>query len=445
MANGSNASFLPGEDSIGCAFAAFVCVAICLMLWAASSRSDIPLYSWTIACGIFALLFSRCDYLNPLVAFLVPWMGISFFSTLELSQYTRPLSGKTYAVVWGIEFIAFVAYYLAAQRKPQRPSGSKNEAVNSGRLWALVALYVLLTVFNVAAAGYVPLIRGILTGDTGYTEFGIHGIFGFYNAFANALGLLAYFAFLKTGRKLYLSICLLICFVFVLFVTRQSMLAMLVPFTVLHCLMRARISWKKLTASLAIMLLAFSIAGQLRSGSIKEIAGIKDEYQYLPDPVIWIYAYSYFNVLNLDTIVVNPRVPFYDGSSLVDLLPSFMRPTIAHEGDDIDVAQLNVSSYVAPVYQDVGFLGTVIFTCGIMWWSVRSYQHALQDGSFYSVSKYSVLFYCALFSFFVNFWFYLPVIFEIPILAWMSKYILVPESASPGAGPLEKMNVELPV
>jgi oligosaccharide repeat unit polymerase len=354
-------------------------------------------------------------------------MGVTFFSTLELSEYARPLSGKTYAVVWGIEFIAFVAYYLAAQKKVPRPRESKNETVNLKRLSALFALYVLLSVFNVVAAGYVPLIQGILTGDTRYLDFGIHGIFGFYNAFANALGLLSYFAYLQTGRKLYLSYCLFICLVFALFVTRQNIVAMLVSCAVLHSLVRGRINWRKLAAGAVLLLLAFSVAGQLRSGSIKEIAGIKDEYQYLPDPVIWIYAYSYFNVLNLDTIVVNPRVPFYDGSSLVDLVPSFMRPAIAHEGYDIDVAQLNVFSYVAPIYQDIGFWGTIVFTCVVIWWSVNSYQHALQNGSFYSVSKYSVLFYCALFSFFVNYWFYLPVIFEIPILAWMSKYILLPE------------------
>ena len=351
-----------------------------------------------------------------------------FYGPFELSQFARPLNGKTYAVVWGIEFAALVTYYLAARKKLRRQAKVKTETVSAGKLWALVALYALLTIFNVVAAGYVPLIRGIQTGETDYLDFGIHGIFGFYNAFANALGLLSYFAFLQTGRKLYLSFCLLICLVFVLFVNRQNLLSMLVQCTVLHCLMRGRISRKKLAAGGVLFLLAFSAAGEFRSGSIKEIAGIKDEYQYLPDPLIWIYAYSYFNVLNLDTIVVNPRVPFYDGSSLANLVPSFMRPAISHSGgDDIDVSALNVSSYVAPIYQDVGFWGTVIFTCGVMWWSVRSYRHALPDGSFYSISKYSVLFFCALFSFFVNSWFYLPIIFEIPILASMSKYTLVPE------------------
>jgi oligosaccharide repeat unit polymerase len=239
----------------------------------------------------------------------------------------------------------------------------------------------------------------------------------------------SYFGFLQTGRKLYLYVCLLICFVFVLFVTRQNLVSMLIECTVLHCLMRGRISRKKLTAGVGAVLILFAIAGQLRSGSIKEIAGIKEEYQTLPDAVIWIYGYSYFNVLNLDNIVTNSRVPLYDGSAVMNLLPSSIRPTMSRDLEAIEVSELNVSSYVAPIYADVGFWGTLIFTCGVMWWSVRSYRRALQEGSFYSVSKYSVLFFCALFSFYVNFWFYLPIIFEIPILAWMSKYILVPEAS----------------
>jgi oligosaccharide repeat unit polymerase len=427
ISNDSKSPFVRAVDSSESAFAVFFFVAICLMVWGASSRLDLPFFCWTITCGIFGLLFSKCDYLNPLPAFLFPWMAITLFASLELSQFARPLSGRTYWLVWSIELCAFITYYLAARKRPRLPGKSKNEIVSSRKFSALVTTFVLFTIFNVAAAGYIPLMRGILTGETDYLAFGIHGVLGFYYAFANALGTLSYFAFLQTGRKLYLSVCVLICLVFVLFVSRQNLLSMMVQCTVLHSLMRGRISWKKLTAGVGVMLVALSIAGQLRSGSIKEIAGIKDEYQNVPEPIIWIYAYSYFNVLNLDNIITDSRVPLYDGSALMNLLPSSIRPAMSHGLDEIEVTELNVSSYVAPIYADVGFWGTVVFTCGVIWWSVRSYQHALQERSFYSVSRYSVLFFCALFSFFVNFWFYLPVIFEIPLLAWMSKYILAPE------------------
>jgi oligosaccharide repeat unit polymerase len=423
------ASFIPGVRSSSLAIAALGSLAAGLLIWSARSSSEAPFVVWSIACAVGALLICRFDYLNPLLAFLFPWLAIAFFGRLELSRFARPLSSKTYEVFWAINLSALAAYYVAARKRPLRSARPRKEAVSVEKFSVLVGLFAVLTIFNVAAAGYVPLIRGILTGDTAYLDFGIHGIFGFYNAFANALGVLSFFAFLQTGRKKYLVVCLIICLAFVLFVTRQNVLSMLVQCTVVYCFVRGRISRVKLAAGAAFMLLLFSVAGTLRSGDIKQIAGIKDEYQGLPDGVIWIYAYSYFNVLNLDNVVTNPRLPVYDGSAILSLLPSFLRPETSHIDEEIELEEFNAYSYVAPIYADVGMWGAVLFTCGVMWWSVRSYQQALQDGSFYSISKYSVLFFCALFSFFVNFWFYLPIIFEIPIVAWMSKYILGPNTS----------------
>ncbi len=415
---------VPAAKSIGFQFAALVFVAICLAGWSARSHSDAPFAVWSIMAAVFAVLLSKFDYLNPLPAFFFPWMTITLFGGLELSQYARPLSDKTHIIVWAIEFSAFLGYYLAVRRKRSRPEKPFIAVVSVGKFSALVWIFAALTVFNVAVAGYVPLITGIRTGDTGYLDFGVHGVYGFYNAFANALGLLAFFMFLQTGRRLYLAVWALICAVFVLFVSRQNVLSMVIQSAVVYCFVKGRISRKKLAVCAAFLLVLFSVAGTLRSGNIKQIAGIKDEYQDLPDAVIWIYAYSYFNVLNLDNVLTNSQLPVYDGSAVLSLLPTFLRPELSHIDEEIELEQFNAYSYVAPVFADAGLWGTVLFTCGIMWWSVSSYQQALQDGSFYSISKYSVLFFCALFSFFVNFWFYLPIICEIPILAWMSKYVL---------------------
>jgi oligosaccharide repeat unit polymerase len=333
------------------------------------------------------------------------------------------LSNKTYVLVWAVELSAFAAYYFV-RKKPLLRKRQAREVVSVDRFSVLVWSFVILSVFNVAVAGYVPLIAGIRTGDSGYLDFGIHGIYGFYNAFANALGILSLFMFLRTKGKRYLAVWLLICAVFILFVSRQNVLSMVVQSVVVYCFVKGRISRKKLAAGVVFALLLFSFAGNLRSGDIKQVAGIKNEYQDLPDAAIWIYAYSYFNVLNLDNVLTNSQLPVYDGSAVLSLLPTFLRPELSHLDDEIELEQFNAYSYVAPIYADVGLWGTVLFTFGIMWWTARSYQQVLEDGSFYSIAKYSVLFFCALFSFFVNFWFYLPIIFEIPILAWMSHYVL---------------------
>ena len=411
-------------DLLRRAFLALALMAVGGLVWRMGTPSSSPFVLWSIIFVPAVMFVLKFDYLNPLLVFLLPWFVVTLFASMEVSRFARPLSEKTYRVLWGMEAAAIVSYYLAVQSKPKR-SPRQEEAIKEGRYWTLVWIYAALTIFNVAAAGYVPLIRGIQTGDTDYLDFGVHSIFGFYNAFSNALGVLSFFVWMRTGRKAYLWVLLLIFTFFVLFVTRQNVMSMVVECAVVYCFVKGRISGTKIAAGVAVVAILFAVAGNLRSGNIKEIAGIKEEYQDLPDAMIWIYGYSYFNVLNLDNVITNPAVPFYDGSGVLALLPTVLRPTTSHTVDELEVEQFTVSSYVAPIYADVGFWGIVLFTGAVTWWGIRSYQRAMQDGSFYSIAKYSVLFLCALFSLFWNFWFYLPIIFEIPIFAGMSVYILV--------------------
>lgn len=419
----SSTAYLFRSNATRLELAAVVVFAAVLLIWNGATRSNLPFVVWSLGSVLIVLRLSRFDSLHPLAAFLFPWLTVSVFAQLELSRFARPLTGKTYATIWGLELAAIISSYLLTQRPPGRGKAPELTAFRPSRVTLLFILYSGLTVLNVALAGYVPLVSGVATGDTGYLDFGLHGIYGFYNAFANSLGVLCFFLFCKTGRKLYLLACLLIGAVFVLFVSRQNVVSMLVQCGVIYSFVKGRIGRTKLIVAVTVVLVLFSIAGNLRSGDVKQIAGIKDEYQNVPGALIWVYAYSYFNIVNLDNVVTSPGVPVYDGSSLFSLLPTFMRPEISHIEQEIELSQFNAYSYVAPVYADLGLAGTVLFTVLVTAWAIRSYQRALVERSFYLIAKYSVLFFCALFSFFVNFWLYLPVISEIPILAGMSWFV----------------------
>ena len=50
----------------------------------------------------------------------------------------------------------------------------------------------------------------------------------------------------------------------------------------------------------------------------------------LPTIIVWLYAYSYFNVLNLENMITRSGAPFYDGSMWRQLLPSVLRPASVH-------------------------------------------------------------------------------------------------------------------
>src|SRR5260370_10588441 len=145
----SRRTFVPVTNSMGVQFAALVFLAAWLAAWSAKSHSDLPFIVWSFVAGAFALLFSRLDYLNPLPAFLFPWLVITFFGGLELSQYARPLSNKPYVLVWAIELSAFVPYYLAG-KKPLSRMRPASQLVDRSRFSVLVCSFVLLSVCNVS-------------------------------------------------------------------------------------------------------------------------------------------------------------------------------------------------------------------------------------------------------------------------------------------------------
>jgi len=392
---------------------------------------------WIIAAAavVAAVIVLKFDYLNPLIAFLLPWIGISMFANMGISKYARPLSGKTHAILLAVQVVAVGGYFLARHAGPA--TGRKRLKCNVNHA---VFCFVAFTLFNIAVAGYVPLIRGIATGDTEYLTFGVHGVFGLYNAFANALAVFSFFLYLKRGGKRYLWICVAVLSVFVLFVTRQNLLSVIVENFVVYGLVRGRIRRRTLALGAALLLVLFALAGTWRSGDIKEIAGVREEYAWVPDPVIWVYGYSYFTALNLDNVISDPKFPAFDGSSLFGLMPSFLRPKVSYANQTRELSQFTVYSYIAPIYADIGIAGVLLFTFAMCWWGAQSYQRARQERSFYSIAKYAVLFYCALFSFFVNYWLFLPIIAQIPILKVFSRYGFRPEirsrrSAAPNALP----------
>ena len=110
---------------------------------------------------------------------------------------------------------------VLAIQKWDKPSKSR---LNARLVFGLIdILFFLFTVLNIAIAGYVPLLRGLSGGSTGYTEFGIHGVFGFYLALANALAIINFVIFLRTGKRIYIVRYIAILVVLVALITRQNL------------------------------------------------------------------------------------------------------------------------------------------------------------------------------------------------------------------------------
>lgn len=394
----------------------------------------------TMFAGLFIIhLFTifylyQLNYLNPVIAFSVPWLTILGFTLLDLSQYSRPVGIKTYGLIFFALYAAIGLSLLIKPPKKQRlvQLGAKLR-IKTLWFWIATGIYGLLSVLNVAIAGYIPLIRGFLTGDTGYIDFGLPGLYGFYNAYSNALAIFSFYLFLLTGRKRYLRLYLTIIAVFILFVTRQNVVSILVESLVIYSFVRRPISTVRLALMFAVFLVCFAILGQFRSGDIKAIVGVKTAFDWVPTPFIWLYAYSYFNVLNLDNLIYESQAPYFDGSAFAQLIPSIFRPAFGH-APRLEVKNFNVTSYLYPLYQDMGARGAVIFTVLALSAALWFYRRSLMRPNFNNLGIYAVLYYCGLFSFFINNWFYLPIIFQIPFISLLSRVVqpqVIQERARP--------------
>lgn len=391
----------------------------------AMQYSHLSVWAIIVSLGVYLIVAKSLDYLDPFVVFLLPWLLILSLTLLPISRYAKEIHPETYRLTFVAIFSGLVVEGGPMRRRKLEKPGAAQKRLRlrlSSDTWLgiLKALFLSLTLLNIVLAGYIPLIQGIRTGETGYTDFGVHGLYGFYLAFSNALALFYLFLYLTIKKKSYLFNYFFILFIFILFVTRQNVLSTSIESLAVYSLAKRRIRWQSIGLFLATLCVFFSILGSFRSGSIKNIAQIDERYQWIPEPLIWIYAYSYFNIANVDKLIMTSGAPYYDGSSLAGLIPSFIRPT--YNADlYLEVPMFNVSSYLYPLYQDVGTWGVLLFTLPVMWFSHRRFRQAKTVKRFDYIASYSVLYFCAGFSFFVNFWFYLPVIFQLVFLPFLSR------------------------
>jgi oligosaccharide repeat unit polymerase len=387
-----------------------------------------------LACtsSLFLLIAAlRFDYLHPTVAFLVPWTVILSFSVVPISKYSHPLQTQIIlfilaaVAVWMVVTVGAEINFGANHERDALIRGNNSETpiprIRLAVSGAFLILY-LLALFNVAHAGYLPLLSLLTTGNSGYMKFGIPSFYGAYLALANALACLALYLYFRLRDRLYSILFLSVLLLHVLFMTRQNVVTLLVQAVVIRSFVYKRFSKITLLISFLAFLSLFSLLGTLRSGNIVHIIGVRERYAWIPTAFIWLYAYSYFNVLNLSNMITQSGAPFYDGSMWRHLLPSVLRPQYVH-ASYLQLASMNVTSYMYPIYFDVGSAGVKLWT--LIWAIVTAYfyRRAVKRGRFDDIAIYACLFFCALLSFFVDFWFYLPVIFQVVFFAIFQRIL----------------------
>lgn len=361
---------------------------------------------------VYLIAFRRLDYIDTFTVFLFPWLLIIGLSMVNWSLYAHPIHPETYWLILVSIFTAMIASGAPTRARETTLHWAKARSArfkSKDMLIVLDVIFISLTIANIILAGYVPLVRGLTSGNTGYLDFGLHGFYGFYLAFGNAFAIFNLVLYLRTRRPLFIVHYSMVIVVFVLFVTRQNLISAAVESVVVYSVLRRRIGWKVIMLLILVASFTFSIIGSFRSGDIKELAGIRAQYAWVPDSLIWLYSYSYFNIANVDNMMRFSDAPFYNGSSFASLVPSFIRPTYDMPSY-LQTETFNVSSYLYPIYEDAGIVGVVILTFVSILFTNSLYKRIYIQASLKDIGSFAMLYFCAAFSFFFNFWFFLPII-----------------------------------
>lgn len=384
-------------------------------------KVDLITYFMCIYLLVELVFINRFNYISPNFGFNASWLLIFFFSIFEYSSYFRPLNLSTVMIVSTaiIIFNVFCSLSIKLQR-----GDNSNYSYSNRKLQIVKLFFIVFVILNIAIAGYVPLIKLITSGDSGYLDFGLPGLYGLFLAFSNALGVLSFYLYLKTGSKKHLYFFLFIILIFIVFMTRQNIISLVIESFFVYTVLKGRIQIAKASIIAVISIVVFGALGSLRSGSIDDLIGVKPEYSWIPSSFTWVYSYFYFNILNLDNVINYSAAPYYDRSSLTGFLPSFLRGENTQDYDStLELINFNIASYMYPLYADMGRYWLYTFT-GMAAFVTKIYFDKLNyRKDFPLIASCSVLYFCALMSFFVNFWAYLPIISQLIFIPLLWRFV----------------------
>ena len=248
-------------------------------------------------------------------------------------------------------------------------------------------------------SGGVPLIWKLLGINRTYFDFGIPSLNGAFYGLIILLG--AYSLSQKSWDKyLYLSMGLLM-------LSRQVIISIILEGLLFGFITKkVKISVQKVVLILTCLFLAFTVLGNLRSGSneMNKVFKAKEEYTNIPTSIKWAYSYMTFSVSNFNNLVSMTGGNVNHGVTIIeDLLPNIILKKIEIKKNFSSnyLVSLNytVSTYLPSLYLDFGIIGIVIFNVLIAFFGYRLYfkikkndSVSNNDAMCYSIYVHNIVF-----------------------------------------------------
>ena len=366
---------------------------------------------------------------HPLTSFLAVWIMVTLLYMWHLSGLLRfdnnvLLPAISY-IVFPFIFAILAGWFLFSvpRRSGAVPISPETIEKLEKRLKTWLIIWSIISVFEIAYSGGMPILWLLRGSSKNYFDFGIHSLHGLANSLLLAIGLCNFALYMITRKKKYLRIPVFIFIWSIMAVTRNMMMVFSIEATILWELFqgfRRRTLVVGLAAFMGLILL-FGYVGDMRTGADKfrNLAEPAAEYpDWLPSGVLWVYVYMTTPINNLinTAVTVRPGYNLLFPNTTCQLFPTVLRAPIygAQFQDDARTGNLvteafNVSTAYVGAYQDWGYLGVGLFSVAlaglaIYFWNAYSLRGML---------TYAVIGQCLVLSVFYNHLFYLPIITQV--------------------------------
>ena len=377
---------------------------------------------------LFAFLildFSKDKKLiSPIKLFNLIWIVILGLYYFKLSYLQQDFSFRTLLIFFlCIVFYDIVSFYMLYVKRSYQKERKKLYIPKidiEKKLKYVNYIFIILFVVECIYSKGFPVLFKLTTGYSNYLNFGIPSLHGVLNGLAIVL---ATYYILKKSKWKYLYILFA-----VLTISRQVIISIIIQTIIVSILFaikeNKKINYKKYIFGGIIVLFAFAMFGNFRSGS--DMMGIifRSKYPNLPNPIMWVYSYTEFSLSNFNNLVsMTNGMVNYGASSLLMFLPTvvlkFLNISPVWQEKYIIQDSFNVSTWFPEIYLDFGILGIIIFSILIAVLGSYLYKKTqknlnIENGMIYAVFAHNILLF-----FFVNMFLYIPIVAEfiyIPLL-----------------------------
>ncbi|SYG64516.1 Uncharacterised protein [Klebsiella pneumoniae] len=373
---------------------------------------------------------------SPLFTFCFIWLSVFFLYSMGLSDLLIfPVSEIGFTVI--IIITPFVAgYFIFSLVNRLAPKKRYNEKFNSIDFFTgakkalkktrnLTLFFFALVIFEIAIAGYIPLVSMAMGQTVSQFTFGVPSLHGFVLAFGCLLVASNYYDYVCFKNKKSLLFALSIVFVFVLLVTRKMIIVSFIQLGMIY-LITTRVRPKTILLvifSVLLVFILFGYIGDIRTGRqlFIDLAHPSFEYpDWLPSGFMWAYIYIVTPIINL-TNAIHMGQTGTNLNFMCSLLPKVARGALECMVTDEDAfarsyqisGAFNVGTGYIEIFLSQGIAGMAVFS--FIHGLISSYVFSRVKKKKSTILLFSVISQINLLLIFGNGYFNLNVLAQIPI------------------------------